>query len=312
MGRALLKNPLFVLALIIALVPVLTPTKLPYVLSVLSYCGIYVILAVGLDLLMGFTGQISVGHASFFAVGAYVSAIATTKYGLSPLAAMVLGMLISGGLAYLIGRPILALKEYYLAMATLALNEIILSLIIGLEHITGGASGLRDIPAYSILGISFGNPLSYYFLVWAIALTVIGVVLSIVNSSVGRALIAIHSDEIAAFASGIDCTEYKTRIFALVNIFASLAGSLYAHLMGFIAPDDFSVSTSVNLLVMIFLGGIGTVWGAVVGATFMKLLPEFTSYFLDYELLVNGAILVLVLLFMPKGIVGMLRKLNPS
>lgn len=237
MLKAPLKNPLVILGILIVLVPVLTPGKLPYVLSVLSYCGIYVILAVGLDLLMGFTGQISVGHASFFAVGAYVSAIATTKYGLSPVSATLLGMVLSGCLAYLIGRPILALKEYYLAMATLALNEIVLSLIIGLEGITGGASGLRDIPSYSIFGVSFGNPLAYYFLIWAIALGVIGIVLSIVNSPVGRALIAIHSDEIAASASGIDSTEYKTRIFALVNSFAALAGSLYAHSMGFIAPS---------------------------------------------------------------------------
>ncbi|MEM2291936.1 MAG: branched-chain amino acid ABC transporter permease [Nitrososphaerota archaeon] len=281
-----------------------------YILRIFTFCGVYVILAVGLDLLMGYSGQISVGHASFFAVGAYISAICVTKYGMSPIVGTILGMVLSGILAYVIGRPVLALREYYLAMATLALNEIIINLIIGFESITGGASGIRDIPPYGIFGFSFSTPISQYFLIWGVTLFVIRIVLWIVNSPLCRILLAIHSDEIAAQASGIDPRTYKTRIFVIVNVFAALAGSLYAHSLGYIAPDDFSVATSVNILVMLYLGGLRTVWGALIGAIFLKLLAEITYYFRDYELLINGAILVSILLFLPEGLVGVINKLK--
>ena len=306
--KRVLGNPYLILAMCVAVAPFLFKGKSAYVTGVLIFCAIHVILTVGLDLLMGYAGQISVGHASFFAIGAYTSAILSTKYDVSPVGAMVTGMLLSGVLSWGIGRPILALKGYYLAMATLAFNEIVINLIIGLEQLTGGASGIRDIPPFAILGITFKHHLLYYYWVWFITIVVIVLSHAIVNSPIGRALMAIHSDEIGAQAFGINCTKYKTNIFVIANVFASLAGSLYAHFIGFIAPDDFQVTTSVNLLVMLYLGGIGTIWGPVIGACFLKILPEITYYFQDYELLVNGIILVFVLIFLPEGIYGNLRK----
>ena len=288
----------------IALYPVTIGGKSPYWSGVLIFAGIYVILAVGLDLLMGYTGQISVGHAAFFAIGAYASGILTAKYGCSPLFAMLIGMLLSGVLAWAIGRPVLALKEYYLAMATLAFNEIIITLIIGFEWLTGGAAGLRDIPSFSILRLVLDNHVHYYYFVWVVVLLVVTSSLAVVRSPFGRTLTAIHSDEVAARAFGVDCAKYKTRIFVLASVFASVAGSLFAHYMGFIAPDDFGVLTSINILVMLFLGGIGTIYGPILGAVFLKLLPEVTYRFQDYELLLNGVILIVVLVFMPKGLYG--------
>lgn len=293
--------PLFILFFIL---PLLFKEKSAYVSGILIFAGIYVILAVGLDLLMGYTGQISVGHASFFAIGAYTSAILTVKYSFSPFLAMISGMFLSGIIAWAVGRPVLALKEYYLAMATLAFNEIVVTLIIGLEWLTGGASGLRDIPSFSLFNFTMKSHLHFYYFVWFIVFLVVAIVLTIVRSPVGKTLIAIHSDETAARTFGIDSTKYKTAIFVLVNVFASMAGSLYAHYMGFIAPDDFGVSSSVNMLVMLFLGGIGTVYGPAIGALFLKILPELTYFFQDYELLINGIILIVVLVFMPKGIYG--------
>jgi branched-chain amino acid transport system permease protein len=282
-----------------------------YRCGILVFVGIYIILAVSLDLLMGYAGQISVGHAAFFAIGAYVSGILTAKYGVTPLLAMILGMLLSAGVAWAMGRPVLGLKEYYLAMATLALNEIVVTLIVGMQGLTGGASGLRDIPSFDLLGlVSFSNHVSYYYFVWAMVVIVVLCSLAVVKSAFGRTLLAIHSDETAAKTSGIDCARYKVRVYVLSAVFASLAGSLFAHYMGFLAPDDFGVNTSINMLVMLFLGGTGTIYGPALGAVFLKLLPEVTYQFQDYEMLMNGVILMIVLAFMPKGVFGILVRLK--
>jgi branched-chain amino acid transport system permease protein len=294
----------------IALYPVTLGGMSPYKSGILIFIGIYIILAVSLDLLMGYAGQISVGHAAFFAIGAYASGILTVKWGIPPLPALLAGLVLSAGVAWAMGRPVLALKEYYLAMATLALNEIIVTLIIGLQNLTGGASGLRDIPAFSLLGFSFDNPLHYYYLVWAVVILVILASLAVARSPFGRTLMAIHSDETAASTFGVDCAKYKVRVYVLSAVFASLAGSLFAHHMGFIAPDDFGVMTSINVLVMLYLGGIGTIFGPALGAFFLKLLPELTYRFQDYELLMNGIILIVVLVFLPQGILGIFLTLR--
>ena len=255
---------------------------------------------------MGYAGQISVGHAAFFAIGAYVSGIMTARYGIAPVTAMVCGMAFSAAVAWGMGRPVLALKEYYLAMATLALNEIVVTLIVGLQELTGGASGLRDIPSFSMAGLTFANHVSYYYFVWAVVILVVICSLAVVRSSFGRTLLAIHSDETAAKTFGIDCATYKLRVYVLSAVFASVAGSLFAHYMGFLAPEDFGVNTSINMLVMLFLGGTGTIFGPALGAIFLKFLPELTYKFQDYEMLINGIILIIVLVFMPRGIYGLL------
>jgi branched-chain amino acid transport system permease protein len=295
--------------LFLAAFPLTFGRAAPYRTGVLVFVGIYVILAVSLDLLMGYAGQISVGHAAFFAVGAYASGILTTKYGWAPMAALAAGVVLSALLAWGVGRPVLALKEYYLAMATLALNEIIVTLIVGLQGLTGGASGLRDIPSFHAFGLSFESPERFYYLVWSAATLVMAASLAIVRSPFGRALTAVHSDETAARTFGVDCASHKLRVYVVSAAFASLAGSLFAHQMGFLAPDDFGVLTSVNLVVMLFLGGVGTIFGPALGAVFLKLLPEATYGFHDYELLTNGAILIAVLLFMPRGLWGAAKAL---
>lgn len=294
----------FALIAVIAACPLVFGTKSPYWSGVLIFAGVYVILAVGLDLLMGYAGQISVGHAAYFAIGAYVSGILTSKYGVPPLLAMFAGMVLTGAVAWSLGRPVLALKEYYLAMATLAFNEIVITLIIGFEKLTGGAAGLRDIPPFSIFGLVLDNHVHYYYFVWTIVILVIISSLAVVRSPFGRTLVAIHSDEVAARTFGVNTAKYKTRVFVLASVYASLAGSLFAHYIGFLAPDDFGVLTSVNVLVMLFLGGIGTIFGPVLGAIFLKLLPEVTYKVQDYELLLNGVILIVVLVFMPRGMYG--------
>jgi branched-chain amino acid transport system permease protein len=296
---------LFVAAFLAAF-PALAGDTSSFYCGVLTIVGIYMILAVGLDLLMGYAGQISVGHASFFALGAYSTAILTTKYGMSPLVALLAGLAVSGSVAWLMGRPILALKEYYLAMATLAFNVIVVTLITALEGFTGGGMGLGGIPAFSVLGLSLSDPVHYYYFVYAVVFLVIGASLAVVRSPFGQTLLAVHSDEEAASHFGINCASYKTRVFVFAAVLASLSGSLLAHHLRFIAPNDFNIMTSISIIVMTFLGGIGTVIGPALGAAFMKLLPEISYYFHDYEILFEGLILIVILIFMPKGFYGLI------
>lgn len=294
----------------IALCPLTLGKISPYTNTFLILAGIYIILAISLDLLVGFTGLISVGHAAFFAIGAYTSAILTTKYQMPPLIALICGLITSGLVAWAIGVAVLRLKGYYLAMATLGLNAIVVKLITGFSSVTGGASGFLGIPPFSIFGISLENHFYYYYFVWAMVVLIIVCSLAIIKSPFGRALTAIHSDEAAASTLGIDCPRYKLHIFIISGIFAGLAGSLFCHYMCFLAPSDFDISTSIFLLVMLFLGGVGTIYGAALGAAFLKLLPEITYQFRDFELFTYGLILIIVIIFLPRGIFGVFSDIN--
>lgn len=294
---------------LLALLPVIIGRISPYYNSVLILIGIYIILAVSLDLLVGFAGQISVGHAAFFAIGAYASGILTVKKEVPPLLALVSGLIVSGIVAWIIGRAVMRLKGYYLGMATLGLNAVVVTIITGLESITGGASGLLGIPPFSLFGVALPTHFHYYYFVWAVVVMVFASCLAMVKSSLGRTLIALHSDEEAASTMGIDCPKYKLHVFVVSSMYAGLAGSLFAHYMGFIAPSDFDIFTSVILLVMLFLGGVGTIYGPALGAIFLKLLPEVTYQFQEYELFSYGLILILVIIFMPRGLLGLFTKL---
>jgi branched-chain amino acid transport system permease protein len=291
-----------IIILFIAVYPITLGKVYPYHIPLLIIVGIYVILATSLDLLVGVTGQISLGHAGFFAIGAYTSGILSTTYHISPLVALGTGLLVTGIVAWVTGWSVLTLKGYYLAMATLGLNVVIYTLIVGFQWLTGGATGLRDIPSFTMFNLTLKTYSQYYYMVWTIVLLIVVSCLAILKSPLGRTLIAIHSDETAASIFGVDCPKYKLHIFVLSSLYASVAGSLLAHYMGFISPDDFSFFTSIRIIVMIYLGGAGTIYGPAVGAIFLKLLPEITYRFHDYELLIEGLILIFVLVFVPGGL----------
>jgi len=286
--------------------------------------GILTIVVVGLNLLMGYAGQISLGQAAFFGLGAYVSAIMTTiatrhnallEVSLSwwwPWLAILAGMALTGVFAYLIGKPILRLRGNYLAMATLGVGIVMYTLFREGESITGGNDGIAGIPRLSI-----GNhfqlwPMErYYFLVWAVAIAVIIVALNIVNSRVGRALRAIHGSEVAANVTGIDTARYKVQILVISAMIASLAGSLYAHFQALIAPTPFSFVASVELVCMAAVGGLASIWGAPFGVSFVYVVREVLRARIhkllrgaggEHELIAYGIILVLIMIFMPEGL----------
>jgi branched-chain amino acid transport system permease protein len=299
--------PLLFVFLIIAIFPWLVGGN-EYYISILIFLGINGIITMGLSLLMGYTGQISLGHAGFFGLGAYSSGILTTQYSIHPLAAFLAGIFLSAIIAFLVGKPTLRLKGHYMAVATLGFGEILFIVFNELSPLTGGPSGLSGIPILTFMGYSLEGA-RYLYLVWGFVILLLLFSLNVINSRVGRALRAVHGSEIAANAMGVDASRYKVQVFVLSAVYASIAGSLYAHFVTFISPSSFSLMFSILLLMMVVVGGAETIWGALLGAMVLTLLPEYLRGLEDFEVLAYGGILMVVLLFMPQGILLGVRKL---
>ncbi len=294
------KRYLFLLALIIFMVPFILRNN--YHLMVLNVAALNIVVVIGLNLLMGYAGQISLGHAAFFGLGAYLSAILTVIYGLPLWPALVIAMAVTGLVAYVIGLPALKLEGHYLVMATLGFNVIIYIIMIQLEPLTGGPSGLAGIPRLQIGGFAFDSDRKIFYLLWAVAITTLLLSLNLVHSRVGRAMAALSHNEIAAKCAGIDTEMYKVKIFVVSAVLASLAGSLYAHYITFISPGTFSFFYSIQVVTMVLVGGIGSLWGSVFGASLLTLIPEFLHAVKEYNVLVYGLILMGVLIFFPRGL----------
>lgn len=297
---------------LILLLPLVVSSQ--YVFTLLILIGIYCIITIGLSLLIGYAGQISLGHAAFVGIGAYVSGVLTVKYNVSPWIAMGIGMVATFIIAYLIGMQVLKLKGHILALATISINIIVYILLVGLSDYTGGAAGLVGIPNLSLLGLDLGNQVYFYFFVWIIVFIVILISTNIIRSSIGRILRSIHDSEIGTETLGVNVAKYKVAIFALSAVFASLAGSLYAHYINFIAPPTFYISFSILLVVMVMVGGVHSIWGAIIGTAAIMFLNEAIrfvghTYFHingEVEIVVYGLIIVLVMIFIPKGLIGIL------
>jgi branched-chain amino acid transport system permease protein len=274
-----------------------------YLMNVLVFVGIHTMLAIGLNLLLGYAGQISLGHAGFFGLGAYLSGILTATYGWNPWLAMPLAAAVVGSLAFLIGFPILKLKGHYLAMATLGMGIIMYIVFNETIDLTGGPSGLSGIPNISIGSLTFNSDLKNYYLIWSFALGMILLTLNLTNSRVGRALRAVHDSEVAAQVMGVNARLLKVQIFAMSAIISSIAGSLYAHTMTFVSPASFGFNFSVELLTMVVIGGLGSIYGSFLGATLLTLLPEFLRSAQDYDIIIYGGLLMVMVMFMPGGLV---------
>ncbi|MES9857547.1 MAG: branched-chain amino acid ABC transporter permease [Sedimenticola sp.] len=292
---------LYSLGLLVVLLPIIFPDNY-FVTVVAVTAGLNAILAVSLNLLMGYAGQISLGHAAFVGIGAYGSAILTTRYGWNPWPALVVGAAVTSLIAFIVARPILRLKGHYLAMATLGFGIIVHITLVQTEQLTGGPDGLGDIPMLSLFGWAVDSDLRWYMVIGATLLLVVWLALNIINSRSGRALRALHGSEVAAEMMGIDTTATKTGVFVLAALIASVAGSLFAHQQAFISPDSFSFFFSIELVTMVVLGGMASTWGAVVGAIILTFLPELLVVFEDYEVMIFGAILMLMMIFLPQGL----------
>jgi branched-chain amino acid transport system permease protein len=274
-----------------------------YYLTLFNFIGIHALLVVGLNLLMGYAGQISLGHAAFFGLGAYASGILTVTYGVNPWLALVAGMIISGGAAFLIGIPALKLRGYYLAMATLGFGVIVYIVFNEAQTWTGGPSGLAGIPSLAVAGWSFNTPRKLYLLIWLTVILILALSASLVDSRVGRALRALHDSEAAAESLGVNTQRLKLLIFVWSALYASLAGSLYAHTLNFIAPSSFDIMFSIKLVTMVVVGGMASIWGSLLGAAVLTVLPELLVFFHDFEVVIFGGILMVVMIFLPRGLV---------
>jgi branched-chain amino acid transport system permease protein len=261
-------------------------------------------LAVALNLLLGYAGQISLGHAAFFGMGAYISGIITSRFPVDPFLVMILAALLAGALAFAIGFPILKLKGHYLAMATLGFGIIMYIIFNETVAWTGGPSGLSGIPNLKIGSLVFDNDLNNYYLVWVFTLTIMLLSINLSQSRIGRALRAIHDSEVAARVMGVNARILKVQIFTVSAVFSAIAGSLYAHIMTFIAPASFGFNFSVELLTMIVIGGLGSIYGSFLGAAILTMLPEFLRVFRDLDIIIYGLMLILITMFMPGGLIS--------
>jgi branched-chain amino acid transport system permease protein len=291
---------LLVLVVIVVVLPAFFPNKFYYDIAVKT--AINAIVCIGLNLLIGYAGQISLGHAGFYALGAYGSAVLTSRYGWPGPFALLLSALAVGLIAFVLARPILRLRGHYLAMATLGLG-IIVSIVVNREiALTGGPDGM-SVAAFSIGGLRLTGAVTWYWVTGGALVLAVWLGLNIVESGVGRALRAVHGSEVAAQTVGVDTTRYKVLVFVVSAVFASVAGSLFVHAERFVTPVEADFLRSLEFVTMVVLGGMASTYGAVVGAAILTVLPQALAGFQDYEHLALGAILMGIMIFLPKGLV---------
>lgn len=301
-----------VAAVTLALPPLLSGSHL----SIYILLGLAAMVTIGLSMLMGYAGQVSLGQAAFYAIGGYTAGLLAV-HGVPSLVGLLAAPVAAAAFALVVGVPLLRLRGHHLAFATLAMQLILLSLLSQADW-AGGAIGLQGIPRLSVGGSEFAEDISYAYLVWAAVAVTLVVAHNVVASRPGRGLRALATSETAAAASGIPVGRYRLTVFACSAAFAGLAGGIYAFYLGYLAPGSFPVLLSIEYVVMAVVGGLGTLWGALVGATVIILLvqvlntvgtqpgmPSYAPSVLSYA--VYALLLVLVVLFLPHGIVPAVR-----
>lgn len=290
---------LIVIAVLLVL-PFLVPNS--FYLDLAIRMAINATIVLGLNLLIGFAGQISLGHAGFLGIGAYASAVLPTHFGWHPLLAMLAGAVATGLLAALVARPIFKLKGHYLAMATLGLGIIINIALRNEAQWTGGPDGM-PVSAMGLFGFELSNDKQWYWVIAALLVASIWTSLNLIDSPFGRALRALHGSEVASQVVGVDVVRYKVAIFVLSAVFASLMGSVTAHYIGFVSPNFADFFHSIELVTMVVVGGMASVYGSLIGAILLTALPQALATFEGWETVVFGAILMGFMIFLPRGIV---------
>lgn len=293
-------NGLYLVIAILLVLPFVLPNS--FYLDLAVRMAINAVIVLGLNLLIGFAGQISLGHAGFLGIGAYASAVLPTHFGWHPLLAMGAGAVATGLLAALVARPIFKLKGNYLAMATLGLGIIISIALRNEAQWTGGPDGM-PVPAMGLFGFELANDKQWYWVVAILLSVSVWASLNLIDSPFGRALRALHGSEVASQVVGVDVVRYKVAIFVLSAVFASLMGSVTAHYVGFVSPNFADFFHSIELVTMVVIGGMASVYGSLVGAVLLTALPQALATFEGWETVVFGAILMLSMIFMPKGLV---------
>ena len=301
--RAILDHRLFAVvltALIVVVLPLVFPSAYYYRVAALVF--VFALAVVGLNLLMGFAGQVSLGHAGFMGIGAYAVAIGPTHLGLPSWLAFLAGAALSALVAFVVGRPILRLKGHYLAVATLGFGLLLAIVFTNEARFTGGPDGM-GVPRLVLFGWRAAGSVTWYWIAGVTFVLGAALALNLVDSPTGRALRAIHDSEVAARVLGVDVAKKKLAVFVVSAVYASVAGSYLALFNGLVTPDVSGFLRSIELVAMVVLGGMGSVVGSLVGAAVLVVLPQVLTSLHDYEQMVLGLILMGVMIFLRAGVV---------
>ncbi|MBI5188365.1 MAG: branched-chain amino acid ABC transporter permease, partial [Nitrospirae bacterium] len=289
------------LVLLLFALPLITTE---YFIDVAILAGIYIILALGLNVVVGFTGLLNLGFVAFYAIGAYTYALLNTKFGLGFWSALPFSIGLTTVAGFLLAIPALRLRGDYLAIVTLGFGEIVRLILNNWDSVTRGPNGISGIAPPVIMSISFAKLSYYYYLVLLFAILAVFITRRVYSSRIGRAWVAIREDEIASSAMGINTTIYKLYAFAFGAFWAGLAGVIFAGKMQFVSPESFTFMESVLILSMVILGGLGSIPGVILGAIILVLLPEILREVQLYRMLALGSGLVLLMIFRPQGLLG--------
>ncbi len=279
-----------------------------YYRDVLTLTGMYVVLALGLNLVVGQAGLLNLGYVAFYAVGAYTYAILSTRSGLTFWPGLIVGALSAAAFAVLLGLPTLKLRGDYFAIVTLGLGEITRIVLNNWDGVTGGPNGISNITRPALGAYVFTTPLDFYYLILVIAVVTVLAMRRLISSRIGRAWMAIREDETAAEAMGVNTFRLKLLAFVLASAWAGVAGVFFAAKMAFVSPESFTFFESVMILCMVVLGGMGSIPGIILGAFLLITLPELFREFQDFRMLAFGAALVAMMVFRPQGLLGTAKK----
>ncbi|MEW6548899.1 MAG: branched-chain amino acid ABC transporter permease [Spirochaetota bacterium] len=290
-------------AAVLLLLPLVVPSQ--YILRIITMIGVYSVLALSLNLVTGYTGQVSLGHAAFYAIGAYTSAILSTKLGFNFFLSAPLGAVLAGMAGLLLGLPTLRLSGSYLSITTMGFAEVVRMLALNWESLTNGPMGIQRIPRPIFFGVALNlyNKGLYYLMLAILGLATYSIA-AIVKSRYGRALTAIRDDELAATMMGVRTMRMKVFAFVVSAFFCGLAGAFYAHMINYIDPNSFTFDTSIVILSIVILGGMGTMTGPFLGALLLISFPELLRFMQEYRFVVYGVILVVMMRFRPQGFLG--------
>ena len=304
-------NKVFVTAVLVLLFALPFLIEKSYTMYILNLVGIYAIMTVGLNIVLGYTGQISIVNAGFMGIGAYVTALSIVKLGIPIYVALPMTGILTAGIGIIIGFPALRLGSHYLAMATLACNQAIQLIMIHWKSVTMGAAGV-SLSSVNIGPIALNSNHRLYFLVIPIALILIYLYANIIKSKLGRSLIAVRDSEIAAQSMGVSSAKYKTTAFAISGFYAGIGGGLFALVIGYVSPESFGLNESVLHLAVLVIGGTATLPGPILGSIFFVIAPELFHWMVEYKVLVFSLISLIFIIFMPGGIYGLVKSGVPG
>jgi branched-chain amino acid transport system permease protein len=278
-----------------------------YYLNIMNFIALYAMVTLGLCLLTGYGGQLSISHSAFFAVGAYSSAVFSLRFGFTPVISILLSQGVAVLVAWGIGAVVLRLKGHYLAIATLSFTIIVEVLIKEMAWLTGGLQGLSGIPPVSLAGLAVDSDWRFYYLIWPVTLALLLFALNLVDSRWGSVFRAIKEGEDVARLFGVNVKACKIKLFILSSVYASLAGSLYAHYVTFISPVTGSIMFAIDIIMVLAFGGFTLLWGGMLGVASLTMLNEYLTVFADYKRAIYGISLVVIMLFFPNGLLQGLK-----